>query len=67
MTTDVINTIVALDERNVNQCGQQSVILLPSFLAMAILKNWFEPVLNYFMEHWMNVFTEGGSQEDCPS
>jgi len=32
MTTDVINTMVALDERNVNQSGQQNRILLLSFL-----------------------------------
>jgi hypothetical protein len=30
------------------------------------MKNWFEPILKYFMERWTNLFTEGGSQEDWP-
>ena len=36
---------------------KQSVIALQSFLVT--LKNWFELILNYFVERWTNAFAEG--------
>ena len=39
------------------QVEKQSVTALQSFLVT--LKNWFELILNYFLERWTNAFAEG--------
>jgi transposase len=39
------------------QVEKHSVTALQSFLVT--LKNWFELILNYFMERWTNAFAEG--------
>lgn len=43
--------------RWMKQVEKQSVIALQSFLVT--LKNWFELILNYFLERWTNAFAEG--------
>lgn len=43
--------------RWIKQVEQQSVTALQSFLVT--LKNWFELILNYFIERWTNAFAEG--------
>jgi transposase len=41
----------------IKQVEKQSVTALQSFLVT--LKNWFELILNYFVERWTNAFAEG--------
>jgi transposase len=43
--------------RWIKQVEKQTVTALQSFLVT--LKNWFELILNYFVERWTNVFAEG--------
>lgn len=43
--------------RWIKQVEKQSVTALHSFLVT--LKNWFELILNYFVERWTNAFAEG--------
>lgn len=43
--------------RWMKQVEKQSVTALQSFLVT--LKNWFELILNYFLERWTNAFAEG--------
>ncbi len=43
--------------RWIKQVEKQSVTALQSFLVT--LKNWFELILNYFLERWTNAFAEG--------
>lgn len=55
-TTDRKQARVAL-RHWIQQVEQQSVTALHSFLVT--LKNWFELILNYFIERWTNAFAEG--------
>jgi transposase len=41
----------------IKQVQKQNVAALQSFLAT--LNNWFELILNYFIERWTNAFAEG--------
>lgn len=41
----------------IKQVQKQNVVALQSFLAT--LNNWFELILNYFIERWTNAFAEG--------
>lgn len=41
----------------IKQVEKQSLTALQSFLVT--LKNWFELILNYFIERWTNAFAEG--------
>lgn len=41
----------------IKQVEKQSVTALQAFLVT--LKNWFELILNYFIERWTNAFAEG--------
>ena len=43
--------------RWMKQVEEQNVTALQSFLVT--LKNWFELILNYFIERWTNAFAEG--------
>jgi len=43
--------------RWIKQVEQQSMTALQSFLVT--LTNWFELILNYFVERWTNAFAEG--------
>jgi len=43
--------------RWIKQVEKQSVTALQSFLVT--LKNWFDLILNYFLERWTNAFAEG--------
>lgn len=43
--------------RWIKQVERQSVTALQAFLVT--LKNWFELILNYFIERWTNAFAEG--------
>lgn len=43
--------------RWIKQVERQSVTALQSFLVT--LQNWFELILNYFIERWTNAFAEG--------
>ena len=43
--------------RWIKQVEKQSVPALQSFLVT--LKNWFDLILNYFVERWTNAFAEG--------
>lgn len=43
--------------RWIQQVEKQTVTALQSFLVT--LKNWFELILNYFVERWTNAFAEG--------
>lgn len=54
--TDREQARVAL-RRWMKQVEKQSVTALQSFLVT--LKNWFDLILNYFLERWTNAFAEG--------
>ena len=54
--TDRDTARVAL-RRWMKQVEKQSLTALQSFLVT--LKNWFELILNYFLERWTNAFAEG--------
>lgn len=41
----------------IKRVQKQNVTALQSFLVT--LNNWFELILNYFVEHWTNAFAEG--------
>jgi len=43
--------------RWINQVEKRTVTVLQFFLVT--LKNWFELILNYFVERWTNAFAEG--------
>lgn len=55
-TTDREQARVAL-RHWIKQVEKQSVTALQSFLVT--LKNWFDLILNYFIERWTNAFAEG--------
>lgn len=54
--TDREKARVAL-RRWMKQVEKLNVTALQSFLVT--LKNWFELILNYFLERWTNAFAEG--------
>ena len=43
--------------RWIDQVEKMNVTAFPSFLVP--LRNWFELILNYFLERWTNAFAEG--------